>query len=238
MDAQKMRQFWDARSREDAFFFVDDTLDYRAPDLERFWAGGEAAVRVVLETLDLELRPSDVVVDVGCGVGRITRVLAGRVAHVRALDVSGEMLARARELNPGLDNVDWVLGDGTSLRPVEDRSADAIVSWVVFQHIPDPEVTLGYVRDMARVLRPGGWSAFQVSDDPQIHARPPLARRIAERLRALAGRAPRGRLAGEWRGSAVGLDRLRATAAACGLTVERVVNPGTQFCVVLLRRPA
>ena len=36
-----MQRFWDARAREDAFYFVDNTLNYRAPDLERFWAGGE-----------------------------------------------------------------------------------------------------------------------------------------------------------------------------------------------------
>src|SRR4051794_203895 len=123
---RRMRRFWDARSREDPFFFVDDTLAYRSPDLARFWAGGERVVAGILATLRLELSPGDVVVDLGCGVGRLTRVLARRVAHVHAIDVSGEMLARARDLNPDLDNVDWLLGDGISLRPVEDASADAI----------------------------------------------------------------------------------------------------------------
>ena len=36
-----MAAFWDARAREDAFFFVDDRLDYGSPDEERFWTGGE-----------------------------------------------------------------------------------------------------------------------------------------------------------------------------------------------------
>ena len=234
--AERMRRFWDARSREDPFFFVDDTLAYREPDLERFWAGGERAVASILATLRLDLDPADVIVDVGCGLGRLTRVLAPRVARVHALDVSGEMLERARELNPDLNNVDWLLGDGISLRPLEDASADGIVSWVVFQHIPDPEVTLSYVRDMGRVLRAGGWAALQISDDPRVHARAPLRRRTAAVLRGLARRAPRGRGAAEWRGAAVGVDRLRATAREAGLFVERVVNPGSQFCVVSLRR--
>ena len=138
--------------------------------------------------------------EIGCGVGRITRVLAARAAQVLALDVSDEMLARARELNPALTNVSWVLGDGLSLHGIPDASLDACVSVVVFQHIPDPEVTLGYVREVGRVLRPGGWAALQVSDDPAIHrARPGLAPRV----RALLGRAPRGQRHPAWLGSSV-----------------------------------
>lgn len=66
------------------------------------------------------------------------------------------MLELAREHNPALDAVEWIHGDGTSLEPLADASADACFSQVVFQHIPDPEITLGYVAEMGRVLRPGG----------------------------------------------------------------------------------
>src|SRR3954452_22158453 len=169
-----MREVWDARSREDAYFFVDNTLDYGDPDVERFWTGGERDVDIVTGLVGLRIGAGEDVVDLGCGLGRLTRVLAARARHVDALDVSGEMLRRAQELNAQLDNVDWHLGDGVSLRPLGDASADGVFSWVVFQHIPDPEVTLGYVREMGRVLRPGGWACFGISDDPGIHAVPPL----------------------------------------------------------------
>ena len=52
------------------------------------------------------------------------------------------------------------------------RSVDGCFSHVVFQHIPDPPITLNYVREMGRVLRPGGWALFQVSNDPTIHQPP------------------------------------------------------------------
>jgi ubiquinone/menaquinone biosynthesis C-methylase UbiE len=151
---------------------------------------------------------------------------------VRAIDVSGEMLARARRHNAHLDNVEWLQGDGTSLAPIEDARADAVVSHVVFQHIPEPQVTLGYVREMARVLRPGGWAAFQISTDPEIHRRR-LRNRVARLLRRSG---PRGQEHRAWRGSAVDLEALRATARECGLTLERVQDPGTQFTLVLARR--
>jgi SAM-dependent methyltransferase len=235
MDAAAMREFWDARSREDAYFFVDDTLEYGDPDLERFWTGGEKVVDTISDMLGFRVGAEEDVIDLGCGLGRLTRVLSARARSVKAIDISGEMLRRAQELNPQLDNVEWLLGDGVSLQPVGDDAVDGIFSWVVFQHIPDPEVTLGYVREMARVLRPGGWSAFGISDDPSIHAERPLTERAKIALRGLAGRGPKGRGAAEWRGSAAGLERVRETAQAAGLTVERAVGEGTQFCCVLLR---
>ena len=225
----EMGRFWDARAKEDAFFFVDNVEAYRDTDLDRFWARGEEIVDQLLDQSRATLRPGDVVVDVGCGVGRLTRVLAARGARVHAIDVSAEMLARARELSGDPANVTWHHGDGTSLRPIADASVDAVVSHVVFQHIPDPAVTLGYVAEIGRVLRPGGWSAFQVSNDPAVHEgryRPP------SRLKVLLGRAPRGQRNRNWTGSAVDLDELRATARRAGMTVERVVGEGTQFCFV------
>jgi ubiquinone/menaquinone biosynthesis C-methylase UbiE len=173
------------------------------------------------------------VLEIGCGIGRITRVLAGRAAHLLALDVSDEMLARAREHYPGLDRVRWILGDGTSLHGIAGASVDACVSVVVLQHVPDPAVTLGYVRELGRVLVPGGWAALQVSNDPAIHV---ASQRPVARLLAALGRAPRGQRHPAWLGSSVDLDELRQVAAASSLRVERVWGEGSQYCQLLLRR--
>lgn len=228
-----MAAFWDRRARENALYFVDTRVDYRSPDLEQFWAGGETDVHELLTAAGAALERSDAIVEVGCGVGRLTRALSARCARVLAVDVSEEMLERARVLNPDIDNVSWLAGDGTTLAGIEDASADACLSHVVFQHVPDPEITLGYVREMGRVLRPGGWAAFQVSNDPGLH-RPLIGRR--HRLEARLGRAPRGQEAAEWLGSAVALEDLRGAAQDGGMELERVVGEGTQFCLVRARR--
>jgi SAM-dependent methyltransferase len=228
-------RFWDERAREQALFFVDNTVDYRNPDVERFWAEGEEAASAILAELAVEVRSTDTVVEIGCGVGRLTRALAVRAARVIALDVSQEMLARARELNPQLENVTWLHGDGESLAGIGDASADGCFSHVVFQHLPAPELTLGYVREMGRVLRPGGWTAFGLSTDPAVH-RP--RRRAGWRLAALLGRGPRGQEHPAWLGSAVPLDRLERCAEEAGLELERVLHPGAQFTLVRGRRRA
>lgn len=236
VDTRHIRDFWDARAREDAFFFVDDRLEYGRPDTERFWADGESDLDSLLERAGARVSSDDDVVDVGCGLGRLSRALSTRAATVTAVDVSAEMLAQAARLNDELENVTWVHGDGASLRALPDASADAVVSHVVFQHIPDPQITYGYVRDMGRVLRPTGWAALHVSDDPSVH-RPRRGRaRLVHRLRAALGRAPRGQGDPAWLGSAIDLDDLRRAAEAGGCAVEHVDGAGTQFCYVRLRR--
>jgi SAM-dependent methyltransferase len=231
-----MNAFWDARAQEDALFFIDTRHGYRNGDLESFWKGGEESLERILGLLDVAVEAGDTALDVGCGVGRLTRVLAGRAREVYALDVSSEMLKRARELNPGLDNVNWVQGDGHGLAPIGDASIDACIAHVVFQHIPDPNVTLGYVKEIGRVLKPGGWAAFEVSNDPAAHVRPALRRRVSRRLSSPVGRRPKGQDDPAWLGAAVALDGLAAVAVDSGLALERILGEGTLFCLVLARR--
>ena len=232
-DEREMRRFWDERARENAYFFVDDRIDYRHPDVEAFFAAGERDLDVFLDMLGMRIAGDDVVVEIGCGVGRLTRPLSDRAAKVIAQDISSEMIERARSHLADRPNVELVHGDGVTLTGIGDAVATVVFSHVVFQHIPDPQIVLGYVREMGRVLRPGGWAGFQVSDDPTVH-RPRASRK--HRVLAAIGRAPKGVEEPSWLGSAVDLDELGRIAGEAGMTVERVENRGTQFALVLLRR--
>lgn len=231
-----MKRFWDARADEDAFYFIDNRLAYGHPDLERFWASGPKDLQTVLDSVGARIDAADTVAEIGCGVGRLTRPIAARARRVHAFDVSARMIELAREHNPQLDNVEWIVGDGTSLLPLADASVDACFSHVVFQHIPDPGVTLGYVREMGRVLRPGGWSAFQISNAPEIHRRRGIVERSRAAVRSALGSGPRGQAHEAWLGAPVELGALEAAARDAALELESVVGEGTQYCYVLLRR--
>lgn len=226
-------RFWDDRAREHALHFVDTEVDYDDPDTDAFWRRGEEVVARMLELAGVSLGPHESVLDIGCGVGRLTRALASRAGLVYGVDVSGEMLRLAREHNRDLENVRWLHGDGVGLSVLGDESVDGCFSHVVFQHIPDPAITLAYVREMGRVLRPGGWTLFQVSTDPRVH-RPPSSWR--DRARApISGARARGADRAWW-GSAVEVGALRAAAAEGGLEVERILDVGTQYTTVVARR--
>lgn len=96
-----------------------------------------------------------VVVDLGTGTGDLLPYVAGRAGRVIAVDFSAAMLARARERMrgvPGGEAVSFVRGDLEDL-PLPDGAADGVVASLVLHHAAEPAVA---VREMARVLRPGG----------------------------------------------------------------------------------
>lgn len=96
------------------------------------------------------------VLDLGCGVGYGSALLADRALRVVGGDVDAETIAYART-RYGRPNVEFVVLDATSL-PFDDMSFDAVCSFETIEHVDDPRAL---VSEAARALRPSG--AFVVS---------------------------------------------------------------------------
>jgi ubiquinone/menaquinone biosynthesis C-methylase UbiE len=94
-----------------------------------------------------------VVLEIGPGGGRWTEILQRRAGRLVLADVSDQALANCRERFRGCANIEYLLGDGRTLR-VADSSLDAIWSYDVFVHV-NPVNARSYVREFARILRPG-----------------------------------------------------------------------------------
>jgi ubiquinone/menaquinone biosynthesis C-methylase UbiE len=108
------------------------------------------------EMIARHLRGGEAVLDIGCGIGRIEKYLAPRVGEMCAVDVSGRMIARARERLAGLPNVRLrEVGNSEFLSSFEAERFDLVFSFLVLQHIAREDAFL-YLRDAFRVLRRGG----------------------------------------------------------------------------------
>ncbi len=105
------------------------------------------------------------VLDVGCGTGVATAALAAAGLEVSGIDLSPNMIAQARQHNPGLP---FRVGSMLEL-DVADGSVGGVCAWYSIIHVPDPQLPRVFA-EFRRVLAPGGvlLLAFQVGDEPRV----------------------------------------------------------------------
>ena len=114
----------------------------------------------------LKIMRSDVVLDLACGTGDFTEMVARRRASVLGLDFAGVMLTEAKRRMP---SVAFVQGDAQGL-PISDQSVDVVLSGFALRNFTDIQ---GAFHEVARILRPGGRFGYLEVDEP----RNPLVRR-------------------------------------------------------------
>jgi ubiquinone/menaquinone biosynthesis C-methylase UbiE len=98
--------------------------------------------------------PAAQVLEIGCGTGAVSRMLARRpgVDRVIGIDPSAVFVERARALAGDIGNLAFEQGDGRAL-PFADEGFDVVVVHQTLSHVPQPE---RLVAEAHRVLRPGG----------------------------------------------------------------------------------
>src|SRR3954451_22194906 len=92
----------------------------------------------------------------------MTAALAERFDHVVAVDVSPAMVERARASVPH-SNVDFRVVSGEGLDGVDSGVADALVCYLVLQHLPSRETVLAYIAEFGRVLGERGEAFVQLA---------------------------------------------------------------------------
>jgi SAM-dependent methyltransferase len=155
---ERMREDWNARAKEDAFYYV--AFGRRQQDREGFLATAADAVRGL--EYDLARLPSSVeprdrrALEIGCGPGRLMGFMSRHFGEIHGVDVSDEMIKLAEEHLAGIPHAHAHRNSGTDLSLFASDWFDFVYSYAVFQHIPSREVVSEYFRESARVLKPGG----------------------------------------------------------------------------------
>lgn len=155
--AQKMRADWDRRARIDPRYWVAATAE---ADEASYRASAVRDAAELLDGLPQPLAPTARVLDLGCGIGRLSAQVAGHCAEVIGVDVSPEMIAAARRLHAGPSGLRFATNSGVDLADFPDGYFDLVFSYSVLPHVPE-DVLECYFLEVGRVLRVGGIFRYQ-----------------------------------------------------------------------------
>jgi SAM-dependent methyltransferase len=153
-------------------------------DVAEYERSGEATAGDIVE--HARVTPTDRVLEIGCGTGRIGIKLAPRCGHWIGADVSTNMLGHAREALKGQTNVSFLHLNGVDLAGVDSGTIDVAYCSGVFMHLDEWD-RYRYVTEAHRVLKPGGrvyfdnfnlrsnegWTIFEDLYRMEPAARPP-----------------------------------------------------------------
>ena len=147
-----------------------------------------AAFERKIEITRSRMKPTDVVLDIGCGTGSLALRLASGAASIHGLDISSEMIriARGKAETEGAANVSFHVGSLDSFELFEPASLDGVCAYSLLHLVEELPAALGRIY---RLLRPGGFfiSSTVCLSESWLPYRP-----ILEVMRWL-GKAPRVR---------------------------------------------
>ena len=153
----RARRDWDRRAQ---VVPKETTATFDAADWDQYWASGYRDRDLLLGVAEKAgSLGTELAVEIGCGLGRITRPLADRFRHVLGVDISPAMLrqARARAASP---NIRYEPVGADQRLPLPDGAADLVIAWTVFRHV-SKAVFAQYLDESHRVLRPDGCLVFE-----------------------------------------------------------------------------
>lgn len=134
-------------------FSVKDLFDTGEKDVQRFVTEG-----VFKDNLSADMK----ILEIGCGVGRLSRSFSDRFNEVHAVDIDNQMVELARALHQDRGNLHFKLVDGSTLTSFESNYFDYVFSYYVFQHIRNMDRIVSYFNEISRVLKPRGLFQIQV----------------------------------------------------------------------------
>ncbi|HVW87760.1 MAG TPA: class I SAM-dependent methyltransferase, partial [Bryobacteraceae bacterium] len=213
---ERMRAEWNERAREDAHYYV--AFGRRDQDDEEFFATAADLARE-LESELKRLPPGGSIssrraLEIGCGPGRLMRPMSRHFGEIHGIDVSDEMIARAREKLRGVPHAVAHHASGSDLTLFPDSYFDFVYSYAVFQHIPSADVVFSYLRETVRVLKPGGVARLQINGLPKT-----------------------ARTYTTWEGVRIGAAEVRAFTREHGIRLLSLTGVDTQYMWTTWQKP-
>ncbi len=219
--AETMKRDWNQRAEKNSRWYINTVrLDQSE---EEFDATGLNEINtLILPELILMTggrNPKELkFLEIGCGIGRMTKHLAAIFGEIHSTDVSGEMIRQARERLSHLPNVHLHETNGVDFAALPSDYFDIVFSAYVFQHVPSKEVIAANIREAYRVVKPGGIV--------RVHTNGVEAQSYAEAAKDT------------WSGATYTESELRQLAGELGAQLISIYGANTMFCWAMMRKSA
>ncbi len=116
-----------------------------------------------LEFIGEYAKVGDKILDYGCGNGRLLELFKGKNINYVGIDASGKLIEFARDKYETMDGVEFLkINPSQTSLPFPDNYFNTIYSIAVFHHLPDKKFRLRIVKEMHRILKPGGYIVVTV----------------------------------------------------------------------------
>lgn len=148
MHDSPVKKFWETRAQDASLTDAEATHN----DVWQRW--------LEIETIKPFLRPADRMVDVGCGSGYATRILAPLVRETLGVDFSESMIGRARAAAAGAAGLRFDVANALDLDPAALGTFDVALSIRCLINLESWELQQRAIENIARLLTPGGRFIF------------------------------------------------------------------------------
>jgi ubiquinone/menaquinone biosynthesis C-methylase UbiE len=244
-ESQKiMKRMWNQRAKANAFYYIESA--FWDGDIDKFFELGKERTDLLLDPLIQESHINTLdasILEIGCGVGRFSREFSRRFKQVTAVDVSDEVIQKAKALHPSTDypNLNFHSTDGTSLSFVDTRSIDLVFSYEVFQHMPSADVILSNLKEVSRVLKPQGYAYVHLMTDKGMLMKTGkniVKQIIPQQVLKALGYAPLT-FDKTWTGTSLSIKQIQSLCQAANLSLVKLVDDSTTLSdrVFLLAKP-
>lgn len=220
---EKNRQDWEDLAELDPLWAILSDPERRLNrwSHEEFFASGRAEIEAMLRRASRlgHLERREHALDVGCGVGRLTRALSDDFRNVVGIDISEAMLEEARRLHHDRPDVSFLQAPADDLGMFPDNHFDLVLTKIVLQHLPSRQAILDALSQMVRVLRPGGLMVVQTTSHMRVRHRLQPRARLYRGLRT-------ARLPSRFLYRRLGLQPMRMRAVSQAIAERRIASSG------------
>ncbi|MBU2515926.1 class I SAM-dependent methyltransferase [bacterium] len=173
MDLVNLRITWDEFARRDVLWSImscPDKKDNRW-EIDNFFKTGQNDIDFILQEAEKRYPQfqRNKALDFGCGVGRMTIPLSKRFKETVGVDISAQMIGKAKVFAKNVSGCSFVVNEEEDLCIFPEAYFDFILSLIVLQHM-ERRYILNYIKEFLRLLKPVGLLVFQLPSQIELKA--------------------------------------------------------------------